>query len=310
MAEVQWSGWQLSDLHKLRGFSGLLQGRGTVIIDPSQSAMLIFNRFQHISTWILNGRCLGFVACLMNCKNTVWRKWNKQMRPWASQIFFPTPEAHRQMWCPNLEDGHQVREADQCTSCKNAFNTNMARKPSAKFWAQLWQEGANDAHGCCSQFKPVLQCDLWSMTPSDFIWCVATCCHDKKAQQLTTEANQQTMTWRSADRACHRYALCRWRICPQQDRFGRIRRGRRCAQNSAGRPKNLLKRSSEDAFTKEKHQKFDWDTSGFFIFPSRLIYLQFYQLAYIRYSAVGFAAEGKLLNFRWRPDSIFALQKK
>jgi hypothetical protein len=74
MAEVQWSGWQLSDLHKLRGFSGLLQGRGTVIIDPYRSAMLIFNRFQHISTWILDGRYLGFVACLMNCKNTVWRK--------------------------------------------------------------------------------------------------------------------------------------------------------------------------------------------------------------------------------------------
>ena len=86
MAEVQWSGWQLSDLHKMRGFSGLLQGRGTVIFDPYRS-LLILNRFQHISTWIFDVRCLGFVACLMNCKNTVWRKFRKFVLELRTHVF-------------------------------------------------------------------------------------------------------------------------------------------------------------------------------------------------------------------------------
>ena len=151
----------------------------------------------------------------------------------------------------------------------------------------------------------------------DSKWFHLMCCHmlpRQKTQQLASEANQQTMTWRSADPACHRYALCRWCICPKQDSFGRICRGRRCAQNSAGRPKNLLKRSSDDAFTKEKYQKFDWDTLGFFLCLSRHIYI--YICNSINLHTLDIlhlvlpAAEGKLLNFRWRPDSIFAVQKK
>lgn len=101
----------------------------SIHIDPQCWYSTDFNTFQHGTSMV---DILGLLPVWWIAKTLFGENDTKKIVLELRWFFFPTPEAHRQMWCPNLEDGHQVREADQCTSWTNAFNTNMVicRAPS------------------------------------------------------------------------------------------------------------------------------------------------------------------------------------